>query len=124
MVYQSLVLEKSSREIAQNLNVDQSTVSRTVRLFNEQGDVAKKSYPANTGTRKLTQLDQLILLELVLDKPGIYLHELQHFSQLLSVESSKYCALSNIVYCSKISIYSILAVQCFRTAILNGYSHA
>ena len=60
------------------LHVDQSTVSRTVRLFNEQGDVAKKSYPANTGTRKLTQLDQLILLELVLDKPGIYLHELQH----------------------------------------------
>ena len=78
MVYQSLVLGKSSREIAQNLNVDQSTVSRTVRLFNEQGDVAKKSYPANTGTRKLTQLDQLILLELVLDKSGIYLHELQH----------------------------------------------
>ena len=77
MVYQALVLSKSSREIAQNLNVDQSTVSRTVKLFHQQGDVAKKNYPGNDGTRKLTGIDQLIVLELVLDRPGIYLHELQ-----------------------------------------------
>ena len=76
MVYQALVLEKTSREIAQNLNVDQSTVSRTVKLFNEQGDVATKSYPENFGTKKLYDLDQLILLELVVDNPGIRLHEL------------------------------------------------
>lgn len=77
MVYQAMVLNKASREIAKNLNVDQSTVSRTVKLFNEQGDVTKKSYPANEGTRKLTQIDQLVILELVIDRPGIYLHELQ-----------------------------------------------
>ena len=77
MIYQSLMLNKSSREIAQNLNVDQSTVSRTVKLFNEEGHVNKKSYPGNKGTRKLTQIDQLIILELVIDRPGIYLHELQ-----------------------------------------------
>ena len=77
IVYQSLVLEKSSREIAKNLNVDQSTVSRTVRLFNEQGNVAKKAYPANSGTQKFTDLDQLIILELIIDRSGIYLHELQ-----------------------------------------------
>ena len=45
MVYQALVLNKS-REIAQNLNVDQSTVSRTVKLFHQQGDVAKKTTQA------------------------------------------------------------------------------
>lgn len=78
MIYQAWMLNKSSREIAQNLNVDKSTVSRTVRLFNEEGHVNKKSYPAvNEGTKKLTQIDELIILELVIDRPGIYLHELQ-----------------------------------------------
>ena len=77
MIYQALVLNKSSREIAQNLNVDQSTVSRTVKLFNEEGHINKKSYPANEGTKKLTQIDELFILELVIDRPGIYLHELQ-----------------------------------------------
>jgi len=77
MVYQSLVLGNSLREIAQNLNVDQLIVSRTVKLFNDQGDVEKKIYPNNNGTQKLTLVDQLIVLELVLDRPGIHLHELQ-----------------------------------------------
>lgn len=77
MIYQSLILNRSSREIAQNLNVDQSTVSRTVKLFDEQGDVTKKDYPGNVGTKKLTPIDQLVILELVIDRPGIYLHELQ-----------------------------------------------
>lgn len=77
MIYQVCLLKKTSREVARNLNVDQSTVSRTVKLFNEEGDITKKKYPLNQGTRKLTEIDQLILLESVLDSPGIYLHELQ-----------------------------------------------
>lgn len=66
MIYQVLLLNKSSREVARNLNVDHSTVSRTVKLFNEQGDVTKRDYPDNEGTAKLTEIDKLIILEISL----------------------------------------------------------
>ena len=46
----------------------------------------------------------------------------RHFNATFIIK----CTLSSMAYCSKVSIYtaSILAVQCFQTAILNGYSHA
>ena len=42
MVYQARVHEKTYRKIAANLNVDQSTVCRTVTLFDETGGVSSK----------------------------------------------------------------------------------
>ena len=77
MVYQARVQEKTYREIAANLNVDQSTVCRTVALFDETGGVCPKEYPSNLGTAKLTEIEKLLILELVLEKPGIYLREIQ-----------------------------------------------
>jgi len=70
------VQEKTYREIAANLNVDQSTVCRTVALFDETGGVSPKEYPSNLGPAKLTEIEKLLILELVLEKPGIYLHEI------------------------------------------------
>ena len=55
MVYQAKVLSKSYREIGECLNVDSSTVCRTVALFDDTGGVAKHKYPGNIGTRKLTE---------------------------------------------------------------------
>jgi len=69
---------KTYREAARCLNVDPATVHRTVAIFDQTGSVSKCKYPANPGTRKLTKIDQLIVLELVLDNPGIYLHEIAH----------------------------------------------
>ena len=70
MVWQARVLQKSYTEIAENLNVDdKSTVSRTVALFDAAGDIACKKYPPNPGTATLTDI---IILELVIDQPGIY----------------------------------------------------
>ena len=77
MVYQAKVLEKTYREIAESLNVDKSTVSRTVALFDSTGDVARKDHPPNLGTRVLTNIDKLFILELVIDRPGVYLREIQ-----------------------------------------------
>ena len=77
MVYQARVVGKTYREIGECLNVDASTVCRTVTLFDETGGVTKQKYPQNPGTRKLTEVDKLLVLELVLDKPGIYLHEVK-----------------------------------------------
>ena len=78
MVYLVKFLGKAYNEIASNLNVDASTVCRTVSLFDTTGDVCPKQYPPNTGTVKLTVIDRFLILELVIDKPGIlYLREIQ-----------------------------------------------
>ena len=51
MVYQKIVLEKSYREIPESLNVDPSTVCRTIALFEETGGMAKRTYPENPGIK-------------------------------------------------------------------------
>ena len=67
----------SKKKVSENLCVDQSTVRRTLKLFDTTGLVEKKMYPDNHGGPKLSKADQLHILELVLENPGIYLHELK-----------------------------------------------
>lgn len=62
-MYQVKCLDKKYREVAENLSVDVSTVYRTVSLFDSTGTVTKRSYPGNLGTRKLTDIDKLVILE-------------------------------------------------------------
>jgi len=45
IVHQVIGLEKTYRDVAINLNVDPSTVQRTVDRFMQMGDVQKRSYP-------------------------------------------------------------------------------
>ena len=77
MVYQHEALNLTYDTIAANLNVDSSTVSRTVLLFRRTGHVTKKSYDASNLPRELTDTVQLIILQTVLERPGILLHEIQ-----------------------------------------------
>ena len=63
--------------MSENLCVDQSIVRRTLKLFDTTDLVEKKMYPDNHGGPKLNKADQLHILELVLENPGIYLHELK-----------------------------------------------
>ena len=69
--------DKSQNRIAENLCVDKSTVSRTLKVFHQTGQVSKKPYPKEKSSRKLTKPAQLLILQLVLDRPGIYLKEIQ-----------------------------------------------
>ncbi len=80
MVYQRLVLELPFKTISQNLSVDISTVRRTLNLFITTGSVDKRPYPEQQSRqrKKLTDDDHFLLLELVLERPGIYLNELRH----------------------------------------------
>ena len=57
MVWQKSILGYTYEQVASNLNVDKSTVWRTVKLFDETGDVTKKSYSYSLGKspRKLTR---------------------------------------------------------------------
>ena len=77
MVYQRECLRLGYFSIAHNLCVDESTVIRTVKLFNDTGSVTKWPYPSDKAFRLLTETCQLFILNLVLDRPGIYLREIQ-----------------------------------------------
>ncbi|MDD9817574.1 MAG: hypothetical protein OXU61_05515, partial [Gammaproteobacteria bacterium] len=89
MVWQSEALGCSYSTIAQNLNVDKSTVCRTIQLFYSTGTVSKRDYPKDSAPRKLSNPAQLFILHLVIRQPGIYLHEMQReLSDFLSIEVS------------------------------------
>ena len=75
MVYQHEVLGLSYRKIAGNLNVDHSTVNRVVARFQAIGDVTPTRQPGKRSD--LTTIDELVILENVIERPGTYLQELQ-----------------------------------------------
>ena len=76
MVYQNKFLGRNYQQIAECLNVDPSTVCRIIQLFDETGTVKKRDYPENFGTKKLGDIEKLLILQIVIEKPGIYLEEI------------------------------------------------
>ena len=87
MVWQRCVLGSENKVIAQNLNVDVATVWRVIKLFNETGTISKKAYPQEKSFRKLTPPLELMVLHLALNRPGIYLREIQ--SELLATTGAE-----------------------------------
>ena len=77
MVYERQALGLTYQSIGTNLHVDPSTVHRTVEIFLNTGTVDKKMYNVDNLPRKLNDIMQLIILQLVLDRPGILLREIQ-----------------------------------------------
>ena len=77
IVWQRDALQLSIDSIASNLCIHKSTVSRILTLFHGTGTVSKKPYPTEKAHRKLTPPVQLLILHLVIKRPGIYLREIQ-----------------------------------------------
>ncbi len=77
MVWQRLALGYTYSQIGANLGVDSSTVQRTVCLFEQTGSVQKRPYPEGRLEKKLTPTVELIILTLVIQRPGILLREVQ-----------------------------------------------
>lgn len=77
MVYQREALRFTYVQIGKNLCVDTTTVWQTVDLFKRTGTVNKKVYDLSNIPKKLTDMVQLILLQLILTRPCIYLCEIQ-----------------------------------------------
>ena len=77
MVYEREALGLTYHSIGVNLQVDPSTVYRTVQHFLNTGTVDKKKYNPDNLPRKLNDEIQLLILQLVLDRPGIMLREIQ-----------------------------------------------
>ena len=76
IVWQREGLGLSCQEIAGNLNIDRSTVHRTIFLFRNTGNVRKQSLHPN-GACKLSDPAQLLILQLIVERPGIYLREIR-----------------------------------------------
>ena len=74
MIYQTVGMRNSYRRVACALNVDISTVQRTVKLFTEMGSIQKRKYPPNIKNTKLTEFAKMFIVCLVIERPGIYLH--------------------------------------------------
>lgn len=94
MLWQRKILGLSYAAVANNIGVDKSTVKRVVDIFDSTGSIGKKTYPKEKASRKLTSLAQMFVLDLVLQKPGIFLHEIQkELSQslLLDISVSTLC---------------------------------
>ena len=106
------------REIARNLNVDAATVCRVAKLFEETGTVNKRSHPHGYDhhLKQLTKCDEYFIAELVVEKPGIYLRELQPevhkltgtISQLLLFVISCMKIDSHIVSCLELHVRGVI----------------
>ncbi len=77
MIWQRYALGCSCQEVAKNLSIDKPTVSRISQLFDTSGSVSKKSYSSDRAHRKITLPTQLLIFQLVMEKPGIRLREIQ-----------------------------------------------
>jgi len=71
MVYQRCILELPCTEVARNLNVDPSTVYRTVQLFEETGTVCSIQGYHESPFKKLTPHDEFAILDVILDQPQL-----------------------------------------------------
>lgn len=76
VVWLSLVHCTSPHDISKLLNISSRTVARYVQLFNSTGDVVPRAR-SNGPPRLLGQYEQLIILRLIIEVPGIYLSEIQ-----------------------------------------------
>lgn len=65
----------SCRDVAKNLNIDPATVSRIVARFDSTGSVDPS--PRIGAPCKLCDYDKFVIIENMLDRPNMYLHELQ-----------------------------------------------
>ena len=96
IIWQKEGLQLSDDTIASNLNIDKSTVSRTMERFITTGTVDKLPYPKERATRKLTDPAKLFIFHLVLNSPGITLREIQEellYTLLIQIDVSNICRL-------------------------------
>lgn len=94
IVWQREALGLTLDQVAGNLGVDPSTVSRIARNFEVSGSVQKKTYPKNARpNKKLTKPVQLVIFHTLVKKPQMYLQELQ---QEICIQTGVYISVSSL----------------------------
>ena len=98
-----MVHKISPIEISSLLGLSEKTVRRYLRLFERTGDV-QPSPRRNGPTRLLGDHEQLLLLQFILERPGIYLYEIKNKMQGalgVSVSESSICRTLKFMGCSR-----------------------
>ena len=80
MVYHKYSLGLSNVEIAKRLNVDTSTVSRTIHLFKQTDIICNIQGYHEYACKKLSAYDELVIIEAVLNQPSLFLQK-QEFTR-------------------------------------------
>ncbi len=81
-VWQRRLLNKSVETVARDLYIALRSVERWVNLFDTTGNVSPKE-SRHRPPRKLSEFEEVTVLQTLLTNPGIYLHEVQ--SELLDI---------------------------------------
>ena len=103
IIWQREGLRYSCQQIADNLHVDKSTVSRITARFLASGTVSKTKYPKHRAYRKITLPVQLLIFQLVIPKPGIYLEEIQDEIENVLMMSTAKSTICRFLYSSGFS---------------------
>lgn len=113
VVWLSLTRQLCPGDIAQLLNISVRTVRRYTDLFHRTGDVLPR--PRRSGPpRLLGDHEQLVLLRIISENPGIYLHEIQN--KLLTifgveVAVSTICKTIHVMGCTRQRIQRVALQQ-------------
>ena len=109
----SLVQQLLPNDIAKLLGVSARTVRRYIDLFYQTGDVVPR--PRRYGPpRLLNDHEQLVLLRLILENPGIYLKEIQAALLVrfgVEVAVSTICKTLHAMGCSRQKIQHVASQQ-------------
>ena len=97
-------------EISKQLCISERTVRRYIHPFEQIGDIKPVSQ-RHGPHRLLGEFEQLMLLRLVLDKPGIYLHEVQSEWVGVDVSISTLCKTLRHMGCTMQVMQHVVALQ-------------
>ena len=119
IIWQKEVLKLTDKEVAANLCISPSTVQRIIKLFKTTGGISKRSYRSEQAHRSITKPVEFFIVDLLLEKPGIYLREVQFEleTQLgLAVSAGCLCkSLHKVVFThQRLSKYAIQRSDCLR----------
>lgn len=112
VVWFYVAYQLSALEIAQQLCISERTVRRYVDMFQQTGEVEPRAH--NHGPPKLLgDFEQIVLLRLITEYPGIYLHEIK--SKILTrfgvtVSVATICRLLRFMGCTR-QVIKHIAVQ-------------
>ena len=107
------------RTIAKNLNIDRSTVSRIVTRFETTGDV--EPIKKKGAQSKISVYDEFCIIDSIVEKPSMYLHEIQQKTTGTQIDASTFLKKNNFSR-KKLSLVALQQNAASRAQFLSDIS--